>query len=249
MAGEVISEGASRFTLGPLPEVAASTKTWAELSPHVHPGPVRGATAAERVVKGDRIDEVLELPGALMHWEPSYPTATYKSDRVEAPTPKLPKLDTSRLPESVERISDPVSESALNDLVTPWVEESNGRSDTTSVAGNHLHAIRALGLTEARTGTLTPAAALAWMGWAAASGGAHGRRRGAAAGRYLAWWVVASLGDLDWPAPGEEVGNVVQNLEWNWFDDGSPDVGWSLRLTATDPIEGLSWAVAAVDVD
>src|SRR5690554_1170837 len=36
-AGPVVTEGPSRFTLGPLPEVAASTKSWAELEPYLEP--------------------------------------------------------------------------------------------------------------------------------------------------------------------------------------------------------------------
>jgi hypothetical protein len=44
-AGAVIVEGAGRFTLGPLPEVAASTHTWAELDPHIPEGPLRSVTA------------------------------------------------------------------------------------------------------------------------------------------------------------------------------------------------------------
>ena len=45
----------------------------------------------------------------------------------------------------------------------------------------------------ARLAVLTPAEALAWLAWAGASGGAHGRRRGNAIGRFGAWWVLAAL--------------------------------------------------------
>ena len=34
------------------------------------------------------------------------------------------------------------------------------------------------------------------MAWTAASGGAHGRRRGMAAGRFSAWWTAAALTGL-----------------------------------------------------
>ena len=88
---------------------------------------------------------------------------------------------------------------------------------------------------------------LAWMAWAASSGGAHGRRRGAAAGRYLAWWAVAMLTDLDWPADPESMGNAVTSLNWYWFDDGSPETGWLLRLVLSSGDIGLSWAIAATD--
>jgi hypothetical protein len=35
------------------------------------------------------------------------------------------------------------------------------------------------------------------MGWTAASGGAFGRRRGAAAGRFGAWWALAAGDDAE----------------------------------------------------
>jgi len=38
-AGPMVFEGAGRFTLGPLPEVAASRHTWAELAPHLPEAP------------------------------------------------------------------------------------------------------------------------------------------------------------------------------------------------------------------
>ena len=85
------------------------------------------------------------------------------------------------------------------------------------------------------------------MGWAAASGGAHGRRRGAAAGRYLAWWVVASLADLDWPAEPDVLRTGLESMTWHWFDDGSPDTGWVLRLAIAGPELGLAWAISATD--
>jgi hypothetical protein len=115
------------------------------------------------------------------------------------------------------------------------------------VEGDHLAAIAALGLPSARVAELATAEAMAWMGWAAASGGAHGRRRGAAAGRYLAWWAVASLADLDWPALPGEVAAAARGIAWHWFDDGSPDTGWVLRLAASSPDFGISWAISASD--
>ena len=44
-AGPVVAEGAGRFALGPLAEVAASTHTWAELRDHLPPGPMAAVTA------------------------------------------------------------------------------------------------------------------------------------------------------------------------------------------------------------
>jgi len=52
-AGAVVVEGAGRFALGPLAEVAASTHTWAELRDHVPDGPLRSIVAHERVIRGE----------------------------------------------------------------------------------------------------------------------------------------------------------------------------------------------------
>lgn len=246
-AGPATTEGA-RYALGPLAEVAASTKTWAELEPHLTRGPERATFAAERVVRGETgTDPIVDLPDRLLPWEPAYPTATYTTDKVDAPSPPPPEVHPVDLPPEVVTIEDPESEAALADLVGPWTDESNGRCVVASVNGDHLAAVRALGLSRARMGRLGPAEAIAWMAWAGASGGAHGRRRGAAAGRYGAWWVIASLADLGWPPDPEAVGDAASRLDWHWFDDGSPGTGWQLRLAVADPDLGLAWALSAVD--
>ena len=56
---------------------------------------------------------------------------------------------------------------------------------------------------------MTLAEALAWLAWAGASGGAHGRRRGAALGRFGALWVLAAVLDLtdEWPVPLDVLGD------------------------------------------
>jgi hypothetical protein len=247
-AGPVVSEGSARFTLGPLAEVAASTKTWSDLHPHLADGPERSTVASERVLRGENgIGPIADLPDELMEWEPAYPLATYKEDKVLTPSPDPAQSSEVTLPTEVTRIDDPVSEGALADLVQPWTEQSNGQCETTSVEGGAGDAVRALGLSRARMSELDVGTALAWMGWAAASGGAHGRRRGAAAGRYGAWWVLAALCDLDWPPDPDDFGAAAQRLRWHWFDDGSPGTGWALRLAIGDPDAGLAWAIAAVD--
>ena len=247
-AGPVLAEGPARFALGPLSEVAASTKTWAEVEPYLGHGPERTTFAAERVVRGETgIGPIADLPDHLLDWEPDYPTATYKSDRLEAPSPKPPRGSAVALPEPAERLADPESEAALSDLVRPWVEESNGRCQTATVEGRSEQAGSALGPSRASITELAGKAALGWMAWAGASGGAHGRRRGAAAGRYGAWWVVATLSDLDWPPPPDQVKRALDRLRWFWFHDGSPGTGWELRLAIEDPASGLAWAISAID--
>lgn len=247
-AGPVVAEGAARFALGPLPEVAASTKTWAEMEPHLEIGPERSTFAAERVVRGERdIWPIADLPDRLMSWEPRYPIATYKADKLEAPSPPPPVVEEANLPNGIERVDDVQSEVALADLVQPWVEESNGRCETATVEGDAPAAVRALGLSRARLGPLDVAEAMRWMSWAGSSGGAHGRRRGSAAGRYGTWWALAALGDLDWPADPGDVEKVAHSLRFSWFDDGAPGTGWALRLAIEDPASGLAWVIAAVD--
>jgi hypothetical protein len=247
-AGRAVSEGEARFSLGPLPEVAASTKTWSELDPHLAAGPWREVTAAERVIRGERdIGPIPDLPDRLLEWEPVYPVATYKADKVETPSPDVPDVEEMDLPDDFTPVDDPLSEGALMDLVDTWVTQSNGRADVVAVEGTAPAAIRALGLTRARAGRLSGEEALAWMAWAAASGGAHGRRRGAAVGRYGAWWVIATLCDLDWPPDESEVERALQGLTFYWFDDGSPGTGWYLRIAIEDSRSGLAWAISAAD--
>ena len=90
---------------------------------------------------------------------------------------------------------------------------------------------------------------MAWLAWAGASGGAHGRRRGAAIGRFGAWWTVAALADLadEWPAEPDEIGEALASLDWYWWDAGEPRLGWELQLAVADPIEGYAWAISAHD--
>ncbi|MBA2529414.1 MAG: hypothetical protein H0V19_05530, partial [Euzebyales bacterium] len=80
-AAAVLRPGAGRFTLGPLPEVAASTHDWASLAPHLT-DPVTAATfAGERVLRGEDLTaaepaallEPAELPLRTWSWEPAYP--------------------------------------------------------------------------------------------------------------------------------------------------------------------------------
>lgn len=167
---------------------------------------------------------------------------------METPSPRIPELSEVELPTDFETLDDHHSTAALADLVEAWTDQSNGRCQTASVSGDHLGALKALGLPRARVAPLTGGRALAWMAWAGASGGAHGKRQGAAAGRYLAWWTVSVIADLDWPAPQDELGEATDRLCWYWFDDSSPATGWTLRLAIHDPDSDMAWAISAVDL-
>jgi hypothetical protein len=259
-AGQVLEPSAGRFALGPLSEVAASTHTWAELAPHAPAGPVAARAAHERVVRGEdlradahvgALPPVLDVPLALAAWEPAYPLATYEADKAHFGDVAAPRLHEVALPSAsgVERRHDPDGCRALLDLTVAWVVESNGTSEAVAVVGDARGALAALGATEARAAEVPPADALALMAWTAASGGAHGRRRGMAPGRFAAWWTVAALAGLldEWPAPPDDVGDAAHDLRWYRWDDGAPGRGWSLRLAVEDPSEGWAWAVAATD--
>lgn len=254
-AAQVLVPDAGRFALGPLSEVAASTHTWAELAAHVDGGPVAGLTAHERIVRGEAVAPESvppagpELPYTLARWEPSYPVATYKSDRLEAPRPSTPPRSAVQLPSTARRLpGDRVTE-ALTALAREWVESSNGRVDAVAVEGTALHALAALGVPQARMAPVDLAAACSLMAWTAASGGAHGRRRGMAIGRFETWWTLAALTALDdeWPPDTDELGASAGELRFFEWDASEPDTGWVLRLAVEDPVDGLAWAVAATD--
>ncbi len=243
-----------RFTIGPLSEVAAQHHAWAELAPLLDRGPRAAFVAHERVLRGEAlgapdIAPVLDLPLQLHPWEPAYPLAAYSEVGAEFPMPDITVAWAAvETPGDVEALDDDV-ELAVRQLVEPWTVSSNGQADVICVEGDAAAAIGALGVRHARIGALDPAAALAWIAWAGASGGAHGRRRGAAAGRFGAWWLLAALGDLadEWPIAPERLGELAQELRWHRWDAFEPDLGWALQLAVEDPTEGHAWAITARD--
>jgi len=137
----------------------------------------------------------------------------------------------------------------LVELAVAWTTESNGRAQAVAVAGDAGAAVAALGPRMVRMAEVSPADALARLAWTGASGGAHGRRRGMSAGRFAAWWALAAMsGLLDcWPVPAAELGRAATGIRWYVWDVGEPVTGWSLRLAAEDPGEGMAWAVNASD--
>jgi hypothetical protein len=260
-AARMLVPGTGRFALGPLPEVAASTHSWREMAPHVPPGPVSALAAHERVVRGEDLSPVvldppvLDLPLALQPWEPAYPLAHYEPDQADFPTPPTPPpaafCEEKSTPGRRFLLTEAEEEGvrALVDLAGAWTTESNGRADAAAVEGDAAAAVAALGPPTVRLAELTPADALAHMAWTAASGGAHGRRRGMAAGRFAAWWAVAAVAGIldDWPLPPDELGEVAAELRWYLWDAGEPATGWHLRLAVEDPDAGLAFALAASD--
>ncbi len=249
------SDGLSgRFTIGPLTEVAAQFHTWVELAPELDLGPRATFVAHERVLRDEAVDApdlapVLDLPLSIEGWEPRYALATYSDAGVDAPMPRLPDEWQAIVPTSGADVLDDDVELSVRQLVEPWLTTSNGQLDVVCVDGDGAAAIGALGVRSARWCELDPATALAWLAWAGASGGAHGRRRGAAAGRFGAWWLLAALGDLldEWPVAPDRLGELAHELRWYRWDAFEPVVGWTLQLVIEDPHESVAWAILARD--
>ena len=257
LAASVLDGASSRFALGPLTEVAASTHTWAELADHLETPQAAAFVAQERVLRRENLDDdprahpdILDLPLHLEPWEPGYTLATYRSNVVEIAEPWDPKarlVDTERSADPDLLDEEEIIEALLG-LVTPWTNESNGAARAVVVEGDAVDATSALTLDGLRIGPLRADEAMQRIAWAAASGGAHGRRRGAATGRSSAWYLVALLGDVAWPSRPEAIKQSVERLDWFYWDEGAPEEGWVLRIAVEDPDNGWAAAIAATDL-
>ncbi len=258
-AARVLDDESGRFTIGPLTEVVAQHHTLAELRSLVPAGPRLGFVAHERVLRGEEVDpdglvDVLDLPSELQPWEPAYALATYSDDGIDAPSPE--PVPAERFVVVDGQVRRPMGDGdgdevtpAVRQLLEPWTASSNGRAEVVCVEGSAADALATLGIVQPRLAVISAADALAWLAWAGSSGGAHGRRRGGAIGRFGAWWVLAAVGDLcdDWPVAPDELGALAAELAWYWWDAGEPHLGWELQLAIEDPVEGLAWAISARD--
>ena len=254
----VMEEDAGRFTPGPLSEVAAVHHSWDGLGTHLGLGPLATYFAHERSLRGDQIPlesqdvlvPVIDIPIDLQPWEPRYSVATYDDNGAhhDRPTVVAPMLNLE-LPTSIETVEDSESTLAFAQLVEMWTEKSNGRSEVTCVEGSRSDAIAATGTSRARIRELSTAEALNLLLWAGASGGARGRRRGSATGRFSVWWLLAALVDCSWDHDITEFGHEVSHLQWAEWDAWEPSTGWELRLAAEHPSSGIAWAFSANDVE
>lgn len=253
-AAAVLTPNSGRFAFGPLTEVAASTRTFDQLHPYLKSPQVAGVVSAERVIRGEDLTghsqahaEVMELPMVLQPWEPEYIVPTYRSDKIMVPSVELAPLGVHVESEKWEVIDDEELVRSLLDLVATWVDSSNGLADAVSVDGPAAAAVSALGEEAFAIGEIDPKTALTLMAWAGASGGAHGRRRGAAAGRSAAWWAASTLCSLEWPPDPEELGEEIACLNWYRWEPLRPLGGWSLNLAVEDPEGGWAAALGAED--
>ena len=245
--------GAGRFALGPLHRGGG-------VDPHVgRAGPVRPARTPRRL---DRARARAARRGP--HWRRPHrraacsscrscssrgsrrtrwrPTKREKADFPDVGRAGARRRWTATAP--APRVDDPEACRALAELVTTWTTESERTSRSRGRRGRRTRRARRARTrpTPAWPRSMPPTHAVAAMAWAAASGGAHGRRRGMAPGRFAAWWTVAALAGLldDWPlAPADARRRRPRGLRWYRWDAGAPDTGWALRLAVEDPDDGL----------
>jgi len=198
--------------------------------------------------------DALETPLELQSWEPTYELAVYRDNSAEFPSPELPPTSTSHVVTAATSsesttVQDNAVVDAVHQLVGAWTTSSNGTLQVVAARGDESHALASLGITSATLRALQPTQSLSLLAWAGASGGAFGRRRGAAAGRDSAWWLLGALsGRSDqWPLEHDEIGDVLHSLKWSWFDADQSPTGWQLQLVIVDEQRGLSWAINARD--
>ena len=148
-------------------------------------------------------------------------------------------------------LDDDPTELAVRTLVEAWTAASTGRAEVVCVEGDRVDALGALGLRSARVAQVGAADAIARLAWAGASGGAKGRRRGMAIGRFSAWWLLGAIGDLHdhWPPSDDDVTDLLDELTWYVWDAHEPPGGWRLQLVIENAPEGVAWAINATDAD
>ena len=255
IAVQVVDEEAGRFTMGPLTEVIAQNHQWSELSEFLDPSPRSTYIAYECAIRGQKVDSklfpALESPCALLPIETHYALAEYHDNEAKFPAPAIPEMGNAIVvpASSANVVEDPEVSTALHQLVDAWTTQSNGELRIACVEGSVLDALATLDIHEARLSLLTSGEALAWLTWAGASGGAHGRRRGNALGRDAAWWTIASLtGQAShWPLSIVACETTANSLQWFWWDANEPTTGWTVQLCVHQTERNRSWAISLND--
>ncbi|MGB1608837.1 MAG: DUF6183 family protein [Ilumatobacteraceae bacterium] len=254
-AARVLDGDSGRFTIGPLAEVVAGRLVWDDVADIID-GPVAAGVAHELVVRGEDltgcdIAPVIELPLVLADWEPRYTVPEYSDAGIADPAPTTDPVWSEHDLSDREPVivDDEDSLRAFRQLVETWIDHSSGRFGFACVEGDPLDALAALGLRRARSSPLSVAEAVDQLAWAGATGAARGRRRGAALGRFGAWWLIATLCDMvePWPPDSDALGAAVHSLDWCCWDAFEPTAGWRLALCAHDRANGLSWVMSAAD--
>jgi hypothetical protein len=241
--------------MGPLTEVIAQNHQWSELSEFLDPSPTSTYIAYECAIRGQKVDSelfpALESPCTLLPIETNYALAEYHDNEAKFPTPAIPEMGNEiTIPESSATvIQDSDASTAFHQLADAWTTQSNGELRMSCVEGSVLDALGALNVPEARLSLLASGEALAWLAWAGASGGAHGRRRGNALGRDAAWWTIAALTEktFHWPLGNEKLEAATNSLQWFWWDANESTTGWQLQLCIHHADRNRSWAISVHD--
>ena len=256
IAVQVVGEEAGRFTMGPLTEVIAQNHQRSELSEFLSPSPTSTYIAYECAIRGQKVDSelfpALESPCSLLPLETKYALAEYHDNEAKFPTPAVPDMGNAIavLASSARVVEDSEASTAFHQLVDAWTTLSNGELRISCVEGSVLDALAILDVQEARLSLLTSGEALAWLAWAGASGGAHGRRRGNALGRDAAWWTVAALTEQtsNWPLSNDGFETAASSLQWFWWDANEPTTGWTIQLCVHHADRNRSWAFKLTDM-
>ena len=256
IAVQVVGEQAGRFTMGPLTEVIAQNHQWSELNELLEPSPTLTYIAYECAIRGQKVNSelfpALESPLDLLPMEANYALAEYHDNEAKFPTPALQEMGRAiSVPASTATIiHDPDASTAFHQLADAWTTQSNGKLRLSCIEGSVLDALAALDIQEARLSLLSPGEALAWLTWAGASGGAHGRRRGNALGRDAAWWTIAALtGQTShWPLTNDAFETAADSLQWFCWDKNEPTAGWNLQLCVHHAERNRSWALCLNDI-
>ena len=274
----MLEPGVVRFGLGPLTEVVAQRHTFAELAPHLD-ATLLPVVAQERVLRGEDLRDDPRAAGAdddpplvLQPFEPRYVLPTYRADeRLDGAVPDPSEgardgwRELARRSADAPAVADGLAECgplvrALEDVVAPWAVQSAGEVHVRAVAGDVDTAVSTL-LDAAgvegtvRCGPITTQELLAHVAHAGASGGVHGRRRGGAAGRSLAWWVARCATGLDREAlvDAEELEFRLEDVRRTAFRTPG-EAAWRLELALGSGDGGAGagaaeWAVAVAAFD
>lgn len=266
----VLSEPVSRFTFGPLTEVAAQNHDWESLAGLVADGPVAAALAQERILRGEdlRGDErayphVFELPlqRAPGEEEVGHLFPTYSASEVHVPDPPAPWAGVAgpgirpahAVTEGGVEVGHLSPEHELSrvwqDHFQVWTTQSGAELRTFAAEIGVHDAIAETVEPGAAATPIEPGAALVRLEWAASTGAAHGRRPGFAAGRFNGWWTASRLAGVDWPQPDPEAFMAgLGACEWIWFEPVPRPSGWVFGLAVGRP-DGKATACLAVDWD
>ena len=276
--------GVVRFGLGPLTEVVAQRHTFAELAPHLD-ATLLPVVAQERVLRGEDLRDDPRAVGAdddpplvLQPFEPRYVLPTYRADeRLDGAVPDPSEgardgwgeldrrsavargTDADVAPADAPAACRPLVR-AFEDVVAPWAAQSGGEVHVRAVASDVDAAVSTLldaaGVAgPVRCGPITTPELFAHVAHAGASGGVHGRRRGGAAGRSLAWWVARCATGLDREAAvdAEELEFRLEDVRRVAFRTPG-EAAWRLELALGSGGGGAGagaaeWAVAVAAFD